>query len=114
MAQTKPSASQTHTLTHALTPRPNTTVHVQVKLQCEGSEVVMPEWLESLLVDKVKAVKLKISKYNYGCAMLLPQLCRTFPTWIGFVQNPFGGMVCAFVTVDFLLRSSLVCSVPHA
>lgn len=63
----------------------------QVKLKCAGDALDMPLWLEALLTQSVRAAKVKISKYNFGCAMLLTPLCRTFPAWISFAQNPFEG-----------------------
>jgi SPX domain protein involved in polyphosphate accumulation len=77
---------------HAAHKTTSSTPHlVQVKLKCAGEDVALPTWLEQLLAS-VYADKVKISKYNYGCAMLLPHLCRAFPNWIGHVQNPFEGV----------------------
>lgn len=69
-------------------------------MKCTGDEVHLPPWLDTLLSQVVHAAKVKISKYNYGCAMLSPHLCRTLPNWIGFVQSPFLG-------VDFNVLPSL-------
>lgn len=64
---------------------------IEVKLKCAGDAIDMPLWLEALLTQSVHAAKVKISKYNFGCAMLHTPLCRTFPAWISFAQNPFEG-----------------------
>eukprot|EP01134_Creolimax_fragrantissima_P008316 CFRG8316T1 len=58
---------------------PFSVVEVKVRI-AEGSKAECPEYIAAIL-DKCRAVQLKISKYNYACKLLYPEHANPSPTW---------------------------------
>lgn len=64
--------------------------HLQVKMQfTPGGVPTVPEWAEVLLEQDVGAARVKISKFNYGCAMFFSDACEVLPKWIDTINDPF-------------------------
>lgn len=72
------------------TPAQPPTPHLQVKVQfTPGGVPTVPQWAEVLLEQDVGAARIKISKFNYGCAMFFSDACEVLPKWIDTINDPF-------------------------